>query len=93
MASMTAGALSPPTGVLKKLEQLDLGHTQITDAGCAALASALDRGVLPLLYALGSAAAQAAVTWRCWCAACSAPVALLEVPPPAATGRVLGITW
>jgi hypothetical protein len=41
------GALSPPTGVLTKLKVLDLGYTQITDAGCAALAAALDSGALP----------------------------------------------
>eukprot|EP00964_Phaeocystis_antarctica_P038785 scaffold22182_cov74-Phaeocystis_antarctica.AAC.1 len=44
-----AGASSPPTGVLMKLEVLDLSRTQITDAGCAALASALDSGALPAL--------------------------------------------
>jgi hypothetical protein len=44
-----AGALSPPTGVLTKLKVLDLGYTQITDAGCAALAAALDSGALPAL--------------------------------------------
>ena len=44
-----AGALSPPTGVLTKLKELDLGHTQITDAGCAALAAAFDGAVLPAL--------------------------------------------
>jgi hypothetical protein len=44
-----AGALPPPTGVLMKLKWLDLSSTQINDAGCAALASALDRGALPAL--------------------------------------------
>ena len=50
-----------------KLKGLWLGSTQITDAGCAALAAALDSGVLPALRRLylfdipASAAAQAAV--------------------------------
>jgi len=62
-----AGALPPPTGVLTKLKLLDLSFTQINDAGCAALASALDRGALPVLERLdlpgipASAAAKAAV--------------------------------
>ena len=62
-----AGAPPPPTGVLTKLKRLRLNHTQITDAGCAALAAALDSGVLPALSYLhlngtpASAAAQAAV--------------------------------
>jgi hypothetical protein len=47
-----AGALPPPTGVLTKLKVLDLGRTQITDAGCAALAAALDSGALPALEEL-----------------------------------------
>ena len=42
-----AGAPSPPKGGLAKLKRLDLEDTQITDAGCAALASALDSGSLP----------------------------------------------
>jgi len=47
-----AGALPPPTGVLAKLTELGLASTQVTDAGCAALAAALDRGALPALEAL-----------------------------------------
>ena len=53
--------------VLKKLKVLHLERTQITDAGCAALAAALDSGALPALEKLylhsipASAAAQAAV--------------------------------
>jgi hypothetical protein len=43
-----AGA-PPPTGGLAKLKELYLGHTQITDAGCATLAAALDSGALPAL--------------------------------------------
>jgi hypothetical protein len=44
-----AGALPPPTGVLAKLKELSLSYTQVTDAGCAALAAALDGGALPAL--------------------------------------------
>ena len=44
-----AGALPPPAGVLTKLKRLYLDYTQITDAGCAALAAALDSGALPAL--------------------------------------------
>ena len=47
-----AGALPPPTGVLAKLKWLDLSYTQVTDAGCAALAAALDSGALPALEVL-----------------------------------------
>ena len=63
-----AGA-PPPTGGLAKLDTLNLSRTQITDAGCAALASALESGALPALKALylagtpASAAAWATV-WR-----------------------------
>ena len=58
-----AGALSPPTGGLTKLMRLDLIQTQITDAGCAALTAALDRGALPTLLDLllhGTLASEAA---------------------------------
>ena len=45
-----AGAPPPTTtGVLTELKGLYLSHTQIGDAGCANLASALDSGVLPAL--------------------------------------------
>jgi hypothetical protein len=44
-----AGAPPLPTGGLKKLVWLNLGYTQVSDAGCAALAAALDSGVLPAL--------------------------------------------
>jgi hypothetical protein len=66
-----AGTLSLPTGGLKKLESLDLGFTQVTGAGCAALRSpraALDRGALPALERIcldgipASAAAKEAVS-------------------------------
>jgi len=62
-----AGAPPPTTGGLAKLKQLDLRFTKITDAGCAALAAALDSGALPalekiLLYGTrASATAKAAV--------------------------------
>ena len=62
-----ADAPPPPTGGLKKLKQLYLMDTQITDAGCAALAAALDGGALPALERISmneipaSAAGQAAV--------------------------------
>ena len=47
-----AGAPPPATGGLAKLKWLNLGHTQITDAGCATLAAALDSGALPALEKL-----------------------------------------
>ena len=65
-----AGALSPPTGVLKKLKELILHDTQVADAGCAALTAAFDRGALPSLEVLdlghipASAAVKAALKAR-----------------------------
>ena len=62
-----AGAPPLPTGGLKKLKELDLSDTQVTDAGCAALAAALDSGALPALeklaleYIPASGVAKAAV--------------------------------
>jgi hypothetical protein len=62
-----AGAPPPPAGGLTKLKELYLSSTQITDAGCAALAAVLDSGALPALEdlhvssTLASAAAKAAV--------------------------------
>ena len=47
-----AGAPPPTTGGLAKLKWLDLNRTQITDAGCATLAAALDSGALPALARL-----------------------------------------
>ena len=47
-----AGTPLLPAGGLKKLEVLDLDGTQITDAGCAALAAALNSGALPALETL-----------------------------------------
>ena len=62
-----AGALPTTTGGLKKLKDLDLSYTEVSDAGCAALVSALDSGALPALQVLSlngilaSAAAKEAV--------------------------------
>ena len=67
VAPPPAGAPPLPTGGLKKLKELFLEETQITDAGCAALAAALDSGALPALKILtlkhipASDAAKAAV--------------------------------
>ena len=47
--SPPAGTPPLPTGGLKKLRTLDLEGTQVSDAGCAALAAALDSGALPAL--------------------------------------------
>jgi hypothetical protein len=47
-----AGAPPPTTGVLTELNKVWLKHTQITDAGCAALAAALQSGALPALEVL-----------------------------------------
>jgi hypothetical protein len=44
-----AGVPPLPTGGLKKLRGLDLAYTQVSGAGCAALAAALDSGALPAL--------------------------------------------
>ena len=41
--------LPPRKGGLTKLKKLDLSETQVNDAGCAALASALDSGALPAI--------------------------------------------
>ena len=65
--SPPAGAPPAAAGVLTKLKRLHLSLTQITDAGCATLAAALDSGALPALEGLSlncipaSAAAKAAV--------------------------------
>eukprot|EP00964_Phaeocystis_antarctica_P087685 scaffold55693_cov60-Phaeocystis_antarctica.AAC.3 len=47
-----AGAPPLPTEGLKKLKELGLDRTQVTDAGCAALAAALNSGALPALETL-----------------------------------------
>ena len=44
-----AGTPPPPAGGLKKLKVLNFLYTQVTDAGCATLAAALDSGALPAL--------------------------------------------
>ena len=65
-----ADAPPPTTGVLTKLRRLYLWDTEITDAGCAALNAAFDRGALPALEDVSlygvpaSAAATAAVMAR-----------------------------
>ena len=46
LATLVAPA---PTGVLTKLRVLNLCYTQVLDAGCVALTSALDNGALPSL--------------------------------------------
>ena len=62
-----AGTPPLPAGGLKKLEELDLENTLISDAGCATLAAALSSGDLPTLKKLhlrdilASAEAKAAV--------------------------------
>ena len=76
LAALVQPAGAPPrgrrsprrrSGVLTKLWLLRLNGTQVADAGCAALAAALDSGALPALEHLGlkdtsaSAAAKAAV--------------------------------
>ena len=50
----TGGELvaQPTAGALKALEVLSLNGNQVTDAGCATLASALRGGALPALKAL-----------------------------------------
>ena len=45
--ALPVGALPPPSGVLTKLTELDLSHTQVSDAGCATLAIAIGSGALP----------------------------------------------
>ena len=47
-----AGTLPLPAAGLEKLQELFLSVTQITDAGCVALAAALDSGALPALEEL-----------------------------------------
>ena len=67
VAPPPTGAPLPPTGVLTTLQTLYLCWTQITEAGCAAVAAALDSGALPALKVFNvmghkaDAAAQATV--------------------------------
>ena len=62
-----AALISPPTSGLAKLRGLFLNSTQVSDDGCAALASALGKGAMPALEILSledaaaSAAAKASV--------------------------------
>ena len=49
---LAAGAVPPTTGGLEKLTMLTITFAQVTDAGCAALAVALDSGALPALETL-----------------------------------------
>ena len=58
-----AGAPPPTTGRLAKLKVLSLTNTRVAEAGCAALAAALDSGALPALenlYMYGIPASAAA---------------------------------
>ena len=65
-----AGAPPTTTAVLTKLKRIDLGCTQVSDAGCATFAAALRSGALPALVVLSlhgtsvSAAARASVNYR-----------------------------
>ena len=71
VAPPPAGVLPPPTGGLTKLKVLQLEGTELSDAGCATLVTALDSGLLPALEQLDlegnptSEAAQAAVCKAC----------------------------
>ena len=47
-----AGTPPRPAGGLKKLKELDLDDTQVSNTGCAALVAALDSGALPALEEL-----------------------------------------
>ena len=74
-----------PAGALTKLKELSLSHTQVSDAGCAALASALDSGAMPALWGVyldgtpASAAAKAAV---CEALAYTAALRYTRLPLP-----------
>ena len=59
-----AGMPPPPAGGLKQLKWLHLSSTQITDAGCATLAAALDSGALPALEELGLIGTPASIAAR-----------------------------
>ena len=50
-----AGAPPLAAAGLKKLTALDLAYTQVSDVGCAALATALNSGTLPALKKMVSA--------------------------------------
>jgi hypothetical protein len=90
-----AGAPPPTTGGLAKLKALNLCHTQVTDAGCATLAAALESGELPVLkvqrlwlYGIpASAAARAAVS-----EALAKSTAAVSPPPSPVLARFLAIS-
>ena len=44
-----AALVAPGEGVLPKLQAITLGDNRLTDAGCAALVAAIERGTLPRL--------------------------------------------
>jgi hypothetical protein len=79
-----AGAPPLPTEGLKKLQMLYLRYTEITDAGCAALAAALDSGALPALVDLtrlcGTPASAAAIdaVWEALARSRAAAIASAE---------------
>ena len=60
--SKPVGPRAAGTGVLTKLKALHLVFTQITDAGCAALAAALDSGSLPALETINLHSSPASTT-------------------------------
>ena len=80
--SPPAGAPTTTTGGLTKLKVLYLTNTQVTDAGCAAFVSALDRGALPELEGLflGGIPASAAATAAVWEALAKSRAAVSESP-------------
>eukprot|EP00964_Phaeocystis_antarctica_P111901 scaffold76159_cov51-Phaeocystis_antarctica.AAC.3 len=73
-----AGVPPPSAGVLTKLKVLFLQETQVTDAGCATLAAALDSGAMPALERVDLAATPASAA------------AKATVEPPFATLVLLG---
>ena len=52
-----------PEGELERLKQLHLQRTQITDAGCAALADALRRDALPAIITIRIDRTAASAEW------------------------------
>ena len=85
LATLVAPA---PTGVLTKLRVLNLCYTQVLDAGCVALTSALDNGALPALKSLYLYGIPASTSARCAVhAALEMPVAL---PRPILGGGYMG---
>ena len=77
-----------PTGVLTKLRVLNLCYTQVLDAGCVTLTSALDNGALPALKSLYLYGIPASTSARCAVhAALEMPVVL---PRPILGGGYMG---